>query len=142
MLSQRCHRKSTVQSFSRANSVVPGRESDPSEIERLCVGCVSLSHVPATTDRHSGKEHSAFDQYMLRVPVSKTMKEFVKPIESPMAEAILAWEQARPVQPPVADSTTKEMVHYLFSYRGNQVGAAVCNHVVIPLLLRKAGLPK
>jgi hypothetical protein len=60
------------------------------EIERLCVGCVSLSHVPATTDRHSGKEHSAFDQYMLRVPVSKTMKEFVKPIESPMAEAILA----------------------------------------------------
>ena len=112
------------------------------EIERLSVVCVSLSHVPATTDRHSGKEHSAFDQYMLRVPVSKTMKEFVKPIESPMAEAILAWEQARPVQAPVADSTTKEMVHYLFGYRGNQVGAAVCNHVVIPLLLRKSGLPK
>jgi hypothetical protein len=34
------------------------------------------------------------------------------------------------------------MVHYLFGYRGNQVGAAVCNHVVIPLLLRKSGLPK
>src|SRR5258708_4386923 len=31
------------------------------EIERLCVGCVSLSHVPATTDRHSGRseEHTS-----------------------------------------------------------------------------------
>jgi integrase len=112
------------------------------EIERLCVGCVSLSHMPATTDRHSGKEYGAFDQYMLRVPVSKTMRGFVKPIESPMAEAILEWEKARPAQPLIADSTTKEMVHYLFSYRGKQVGSAVCNHVVIPLLRRKAGLPK
>jgi integrase len=111
------------------------------EIERLCVGCVSLSRVPATVDRHSGKEDQGFDQYMLRVPVSKTMKEFVKPIEAPMAEAILGWERMRPVQSAVPDSTTKELVHYLFSYRGKQVGAAVCNHVVIPLLLRKAGLP-
>lgn len=66
--------------------------------------------------------------------------EFVKPIESPIAEAIMAWEKARPFQPPVADS--KRCSTTCLATEATRWEPTVCNNVGMPLLLRKAGLPK
>ncbi len=112
------------------------------EIKRLEVGCSYIEHVPEQTDPATGATVPAFDQSMLRVPVNKTRGEFVKPIEAPLLEAILAWERVRPIQPALRDATTGRMVYHLFCVRGRRVSDSVLNTVVIPILLRKAGLPK
>ena len=111
------------------------------EIGRLEAGCVYVEHVPAQTDQLSGEAAPAFDQYMLRVPVSKTSGEFVKPIEEPMGTALLAWERMRPKQRRLLDATTGQLTDYLFCYQGQRIGKDFLNRVIIPLLLRKAGLP-
>jgi integrase len=112
------------------------------EIERLEVGCAHVEHVEAQgTIREAGPKQS-FDQPMLRVPVSKTRGEFVKPVELPLLEAIQSWEAVRPRQAPVVDPTTKRPVHPLFAYRGRRIGENFINRTIIPILLRKAGLPK
>ena len=111
------------------------------EIERLEVGCTYVEHIPEQSDPGTGEVVPAFDQAMLRVPVSKTSGEFVKPIEEPMARAIAAWEQVRPTQRRLLDPTTGRMNHPLFCYRGQRIGRGFVNRVLIPVLLRKAGLP-
>jgi len=111
------------------------------EIERLEVGCAYVEHVPAQFDPATGEAVPAFDQPMLRVPVSKTQGEFVKPIERPLLDAIAAWTRLRPVQPASRDSTTGQMVQQLFCYRGRRVGHGILNYAIIPILLRRAGLP-
>jgi len=111
------------------------------EIERLEVGCTYVEHVPEQSDPATGEVLPAFDQAMLRVPVSKTSGEFVKPVEEPMARAIAAWEQIRPAQRRLMDSITGRLNHPLFCYRGQRIGRGFVNRVLIPVLLRKAGLP-
>ena len=107
------------------------------EIERLEVGCAYIEHVPA----QSAEAAPAFDQPMLRVPVSKTRGEFVKPVEEPLLRTLLAWQAVRPTQPMLKDATTGRMVHHVFCFRGRRVGHGILNYVIIPILLRKAGLP-
>jgi hypothetical protein len=111
------------------------------EIERLEVGCVYIEHIPEQTDPRTGAATPAFDQPMLRVPVNKTRGEFVKPVEAPLLEAIEAWELVRPAQPATLDETTGRLVHHLFSVRGRRVGHGIVNTSIIPMLLRKAGVP-
>ena len=76
------------------------------EIERLEVGCTYVEHVPEQSDPATGEMLPAFDQAMLRVPVSKTSGEFVKPVEEPMIRAIADWEQVRPTQRRLVDPIT------------------------------------
>ncbi|MBI4218597.1 MAG: hypothetical protein HY682_00540 [Chloroflexi bacterium] len=54
----------------------------------------------------------------------------------------MLWEKVRPTQPALVDRKTGQPTHYLFAYRGHGVGASYLNRVVIPLLCRKAGIPK
>ena len=112
------------------------------EIGRLEVGCAYVEHVPGQSDPVESEATPAFDQPMLRVPVNKTRGEFVKPVERPLLDAVLAWECLRPEQPALRDPTTGRMVHNLFCIRGRRVSVGVLNTVVIPILLRKAGLPE
>ena len=112
------------------------------EIGRLEVGCAYVEHVPGQSDPAESEATPAFDQPMLRVPVNKTRGEFVKPVERPLLDAVLAWERLRPEQPALRDPTTGRMVHNLFCIRGRRVSVGVLNTVVIPILLRKAGLPE
>jgi integrase len=111
------------------------------EIVRLEVGCTYVEHLPEQADPASGEIVAAFDQHMLRVPVNKTRGEFVKPIEEPMARVIAAWERVRPPQRQALDRTTGRYTDHLFFYRGQQIGKGFVNAVVIPILLKKAGLP-
>ncbi|MBS1092651.1 site-specific integrase [Gluconobacter sp. Dm-74] len=112
------------------------------EITRLEVGCTYMEHLPGGgSDDSSEQVLPDFDQPMLRIPVNKTRGEFVKPIERPLMDAVKAWEKVRPTQPPLRDSTTGQMVQSLFCFRGRRVSNDVLNSVIIPILLRKAGLP-
>ncbi len=111
------------------------------EIVRLEVGCTYVEHLPEQIDPATGKVVAAFDQHMLRVPVNKTRGEFVKPIEEPMARAIAVWERVRPPQRQALDRTTGRYTDHLFFYRGRRIGKGFVNDVVIPILLKKAGLP-
>lgn len=110
------------------------------EIARLEVGCVRIESVPEHTDPRTGDIVAGFSQPMLRVPVNKTSGEFVKPVEAPLAEAIAGWEHVRPAQRPLPDRLTGRATHHLFCNRGRRVGAEFFNTVLIPTLLRKAGL--
>jgi len=112
------------------------------EIYRLELGCVYLERVPEQTDPETCNTIPAFDQYMLRVPANKTCSEFVKPIEEPMARAIIAWENVRLAQPEMVDRITGRPTSYLFCNRGRKFSKGFINRILIPILLRKAGLPK
>ena len=111
------------------------------EVERFEVGCVYLDHTMATNDGSEDLQDQVVEQAMLRVPVSKTRGEFVKPVERPLWEAISAWEAIRPQQPSMEDRTTKRMTHPLFANRGRRISTNFINKIVIPVLLKKAGLP-
>ena len=76
------------------------------------------------------------------MPVNKTSTAFVKPVDGVGGEAIALWESVRPTQPAVVDRKTGELIHPLFSHRGYQIGKAYLNETVIPMLCRKAGIPK
>jgi len=77
----------------------------------------------------------------LDVPAHKTGTAFTKAVDLVVGEAIVAWERVRPEQPPVLDPKIGEMVHFLFMYRGQQIGATYLNHSLIPLLCDKANIP-
>lgn len=112
------------------------------EIARLEVGCVHIESVPEQVDPRTGEIVPGFAQAILRVPVGKTCGEFVKPVEAPLAEAIAEWERVRPAQRPLPDRLTGQATHHLFCNRGRRVGSEFFNTVLIPTLLRKAGLPR
>jgi integrase len=78
----------------------------------------------------------------LDVPVHKQGGAFTKPVDRVVSEAIAAWEAVRPAQPLAVDRKTGEAVCYLFAYRGQQLGGGYLNDRLIPLLCRKAGLPR
>ena len=81
---------------------------------------------------------------MLDVPVSKTATALTKPVDALVGAAINAWEAVRPTQPVTVDRKTGETVHLLFSVRarGGGLDRAYLNCFLIPLLCRKAGIPR
>jgi Phage integrase family len=76
------------------------------------------------------------------VPVNKTASAFTKPVDRLVGEAIDAWETVRPAQPSFPDRKTGELVDMLLAYRGAQLGQKYINRVLVPLLCRKAGVPR
>ena len=103
------------------------------EIGRLRVGCIRWQ---------DGEEQPASRPVcFLHVPVNKTGTAFSKPVDGVVGRAVGAWEQMRPLQPASLDSKTGEQVHRLFSHRGRGLSLNYINHVVIPLLCGKAGVP-
>lgn len=78
----------------------------------------------------------------LDVPVNKTGTAFTKPVDPMIGKAIEEWERVRPQQPSALDPKVAEKAHYLFSYRGRQIGRTYINDALIPMLCRKAGVPE
>lgn len=116
-----------------------GLRSD--EIRRLRRDCIRWQKEDVTvapTDEVLRRDSVCY----LQVPTNKTTTAFTKPVDPVMGEAIRSWEQVRPAQPLALDAKTGEMVHYLFSYRGIQMGRAYINEVIIPVLCHKSGVPE
>jgi site-specific recombinase XerD len=105
------------------------------EILRLPVGAIRWQHQHDREDR---------DQRvcLLDVPTNKTGTAFTKPVDRTVGDAIHAWEAVRPPQPRFEDRKTGEPVDVLLAYRGARIGEKYVNQVVIPLLCRKAGVPR
>ena len=121
----------------RALSVVwlfAGLRSD--EIVRLRVGCARREPSFQATPQSEGR------CWMLDVPVHKTGTALAKPIDAVVGEAITAWEKARPNQPSAYDGKTAESVDFLFSYRAKALSRGYLNDGLIPILCRKAGIPR
>jgi hypothetical protein len=109
-----------------------GLRSD--EIARLRVGCVRWQ-----TSTLDGEQQTIC---YLDVPPNKTGGAFTKPVDPLVGQAILKWETARPVQPTLLDRRTSERVHLLFCYRARRVAKQYLNQGLIPILCRKAGIPR
>ncbi len=111
------------------------------ELARLPVGCVRWQHAapapPGTTEADPGDAVCWLD-----VPVNKTGPPFTKPVDRLVGEAIAAWERVRPAQPPCTDRRTGRATHHLFANRGKRLGATYLNAALIPLLCRKANIPR
>ncbi len=103
------------------------------EIARLRIGCIRWQD----GEERPGSQPVCF----LYVPVNKTGTAFSKPVDNVIGRAVALWEQMRPPQPASLDLKTGEQVHRLFSHRGRGVSPQYINHVVIPLLCRKAAVP-
>jgi integrase len=103
------------------------------EILRLPVGAVRWQ---------PSEEDSTPPVCLLDVPTNKTGTAFTKPVDRLVGEAIEAWETARPTQPRFADRKTGELVDVLLAYRSARIGEKYVNQVLIPLLCRKAGVPR
>jgi hypothetical protein len=110
-----------------------GLRSD--ETVRLRVGC-------ARQEPSSKPSSEATPYWLLDVPVHKTGTALTKPVDPLVGEAITAWERVRPHQPTAYDSKTGETVDLLFSYRARAIPREYLNHRLIPLLCRKAGIPR
>lgn len=117
-----------------------GLRSD--EFCRLRVGCVrwQREEIPIM---ETGEVLPKDAVCWLDVPVHKTGTAFSKAVDRVVGEAILQWERVRPShQPATIDRKTGDVVHLLFSYRGHHVGQTYINNALIPILCRKAGIPK
>jgi integrase len=104
------------------------------EIHRLRVGAIRWQTDPASAEPPA--------VCLLDVPVNKTGTPFTKPVDRIVGEAIEAWEQARPPQPRFPDRKTGQLVDFLFTFRGARIGEKYLNRVLIPMLSRKAGVPR
>jgi hypothetical protein len=79
----------------------------------------------------------------LTVPVNKTNTSFPKAVNSLVGKVINEWERVRPAQQPlVIDRKTGELVQVLFAHRGHSLSIHYLNQTLIPLLCRKAGIPR
>jgi len=111
------------------------------EIRRLRVGCVRWQRaqvpVPWTDDPLPPDAVCWLD-----VPVNKTSTAFTKAVDRAVGDAVAAWERVRPAQPAQLDDRTQEVVHPLFYFRGHPLGATYLHATLIPLLCRKAGVPR
>ncbi len=105
------------------------------EIRRLRVGCTRENWKAASESAQAAVCN-------LDVPVNKTSHAFTKPVDQIVGESIRAWEAERPAQPLAVDVKTGELVHFLFAYRGNRPGPDYINHTLVPILCRKAGVPR
>jgi integrase len=110
-----------------------GLRSD--EIVRLRVGC-ARQEPPVPSSPESTR------CWLLDIPVHKTGTAMTKPIDTVVGEAIIAWEKVRPPQPRADDIKTAESVDFLFSYRARRLPHAYLNQRLIPILCRKAGIPR
>lgn len=111
------------------------------EIRRLRGGCVRWHRRGGEgTGSAQGRPEDAV--CFLDVPVHKTGAAFTKPVDRVVGQAIEAWEAARPLQPALLDPKTGEQVQYLFAYRGHPVSGDYVNKTLIPVLCRKAGIPR
>lgn len=116
-----------------------GLRSD--EIYRLRVGCIRWQGQDATvpgTDSILEKDAVCW----LEVPVNKTGRSYTKPVDKYVGEAVEAWQEVMPVPPAAVDTKTNEIVSFLFSYKGRRVGRTYLNKTLIPILCRKAGIPR
>ncbi len=111
------------------------------ELRRLQVGCIRWQHqdVPVPGTENVLRKNAIC---WLDVPIHKTGTAFTKAVDRVVGEAIEAWERIRPIQPVSVDPKTSEVVHYVFSYRGKQIGLSYLNDSLIPLLCRKGGIPE
>lgn len=111
------------------------------EILRLRVGCVRWQRdalrVPWTTEPLPADAVCWLD-----VPVHKTGTAFTKAVDRVVGDAVAAWVHVRPAQPAQLDERTNEVVDLLFSFRGHPLGATYLNETLIPMLCRKAGIPR
>ena len=105
------------------------------EIVRLRVGCARTAPSLPTSPE-------AAACWLLDVPVHKTGTAMTKPIDPIVGEAIAAWEAVRPHQPPCIDPKTGESAQFLFSYRARALPTDYLNQGLIPMLCRKAGIPR
>jgi integrase len=110
-----------------------GLRSD--EIVRLRVGAIRWQHQP---DAKDGNRRVC----LLEVPTNKTSTAFTKPVDPLVGDAIEAWQNLRPPHPKFTDPKTNALVDILLAYRGARLGAKYVNRVLIPLLCRKAGVPR
>ena len=111
------------------------------EIRRLEVGCIRWQREDVTV-AETGDLLPRDVVCFLTVPVNKTNTSFPKAVNPLVGQAIAAWERARPAdQPPLPDRKTGQLTHHLFAYRGRTIGESYINHAIIPMLLRRAGLP-
>jgi integrase len=100
------------------------------EIRRLRVGCI----------RRQEQSETGQIVCLLTVPVNKTSSEYSKPVDTVIGQAFAAWEQVRPVAPPMRDRKTGEKVSLLFTYRDVPLGRQFINETLIPTLCSKAGI--
>jgi integrase len=105
------------------------------EILRLRVGAIRWQ---ASRDNADGEARVC----LLDVPVNKTTSAFTKPVDQLVGEAVDAWQAVRPAQPSFPDRKTGELVDMLLAYRGAPLGGKYINRVLVPLLCRKAGVPR
>lgn len=118
-----------------------GLRSD--EICRLRVGCARFVQPPGNEEPATEAETTPLARVcLLDIPVNKSETAYTKPVDIIVGEAILAWEQVRPIQPSLLDRTTGEIVQYLFAFRLTRLAKGYLNEVVIPALCRKAGIPR
>jgi integrase len=107
------------------------------EVARLRVGCIRWQK-----KRERQQADLNGNVCLLEVPANKTSGAFTKPVHGVVGEAIEAWQQVRPKMPPTTDTKTGEVFDMLFCYRGRPVGNNVLNGSIIPMLCRKAGVPR
>ena len=112
------------------------------EIRRLRLRCIRWQRedvaVPETGETLP-KDAVCF----LDVPGNKTSAAYTKAVHPLVGRRIEEWERIRPgAQPPALDGTTSETVQFLFSYRGVRVAKHYLNDSLIPMLCRKAGIPR
>ena len=105
------------------------------EILRLRVGAIRWQ-TPAENEGHEQRV------CLLDVPTNKTTSAFTKPVDRLVGEAVEAWQAVRPAQPRFPDRKTGELVDMLLAYRGARLGEKYINRVLVPLLCRKAGVPR
>lgn len=112
------------------------------ELVRLPVGCIRWQRDAATVADGKEEVPSRAAICLLDVPAHKTGRAFTKPVDAAVGDAIAAWERVRLPQPIQFDPKTGKPVAFLFMHRGKRIGKAYINRSVIPMLCRKAGVPR
>ncbi len=111
------------------------------EICRLRLGCIRWQRdtvtIPGTTDTLPADAVCLLD-----VPVNKTGTAFTKPVDRAVGDAIAAWEKVRPLGIKLPDPKTGGIVDFLFLFRLTVIGKSYLNRVLIPVLCKKAGVPR
>src|SRR6266699_2028169 len=112
------------------------------ELVRLRTGCIRWQHEEVTV-AETGERVDSAAYCFLTVPVNKTYTSFSKPVNVIVGKAINEWEHVRPAyQPRLLDGKTNEMVDFLFCYRGHRIARNYLNTTLIPVLCKRAGLPR
>lgn len=109
------------------------------EIGRLPVGCIRWQSADIEARTADGDEQLVC---LLDVPTNKSGTSFTKPVDRTVGEAVDAWEAVRPQQPRFTDLKTGHAVDMLFAYRGSLLSPKYVNRILIPMLCRKANVPR